>query len=61
MTTDNQSFKYNIGQTVSGSKPMIGKVYGVITGRTVLNMGSKLYWIKSGNGIEYKLLEHQIR
>ncbi len=61
MTTNDQTFKFNIGQTVSGHKHGIGKVQGIITGRTILSQGTPLYWIRDSSGREYKLPQHQIR
>jgi len=60
MTSKKQDFKFEIGQKVSGTKPGFGKVYGTITGRAELEFGTRLYWIHTESGAEFKLPEFRI-
>ncbi len=62
MTIEKQpTFKFNIGDMVSGHKHGVGKGVGVITGRTILTMGTPLYWVRTRIGQEFKIPQHQIR
>lgn len=61
MVEKQSDFKYDIGEIVQGHKYGIGLIKGRVTGRSILSMGTHLYWVRDSNGIEYKIPQFQIR